>query len=587
MNGFGLRARIFLPVFGVACIASLGYVFSRPSVFQSSARLQIDAPQGQRLGADADASPGLVGAVQTLTSRGMLEGVVKRLASSSPAAAGTIGAAHALEESLSATPVAGTNVIELRAEGGERGLLPRILATWIDVYRQSNSEAHDQSSSQALTGTRAEIEQAQQSLAAKRRELDAFRKKYDIVSLEREENQSMSRLKGLNAAANDARNREVAAESRLNSIRENAAAGRSVRPPGDKVIIADLEKRALDLREKMKDLENDFTPQYLAIEPKYKALQANLKRAELQIEREQQASAQQALQTAEEELAGARQAVLRLQKDLAARKQEAQEFTSRFAEHTALVGELGGMELAYSSAKARLVLLEGERRVAGPKVTVLSQPSIPDRPLRPDYLRDALLGIACSGVLGVLAVWFLEFFRRSGLPQPAPVMQPPTIQIALAPGAEAFLPAIGATALRLPETVAQMPRELTGPEIHALWAAAAPDSRQVIASLLGGRAPPADVQGVALSSAAVEGLITCAACDAGLANPTEVTASTLRHTYLAYLVRQGARLADIGRVFGHVAAAELREYGRLSPAGPGLPLEQIDPVFPALRPLLG
>ena len=176
-------------------------------------------------------------------------------------------------------------------------------------------------------------------------------------------------------------------------------------------------------------------------------------------------------------------------------------------------------------------------------MTVLSQPSIPDRALRPDYTRDALLGVAGSGVLGLLAVWFFEFFKRSGVPQPAPVMQP-IIQIAIAPGAisEALTSAIGAHAPRLPETVARLPRELSGPEVDALLAAARPESRPVIAALLsGGRAPPSDDQGAPVSSADLEELVARAASDAGLENPAEVTADALRQTYLAYLARQGAR----------------------------------------------
>jgi site-specific recombinase XerD len=92
-----------------------------------------------------------------------------------------------------------------------------------------------------------------------------------------------------------------------------------------------------------------------------------------------------------------------------------------------------------------------------------------------------------------------------------------------------------------------------------------------------------DARGTALPVADLEGLIALAACDAGLANPEEVTSQVLRHTYLAYLVRQGAKLADIGGIIGHMAPAAFREYGRLSPSGPGLPLDQIDPIFPALN----
>jgi integrase len=195
-------------------------------------------------------------------------------------------------------------------------------------------------------------------------------------------------------------------------------------------------------------------------------------------------------------------------------------------------------------------------------------------------------------------------------------------------------PALGSPPpLQLAANVARLPRELSSQEVRALWDAGSPDARLVIAGLLGGLAIEelsglryedidfdggriqtpgpatrslvlreplrqllkerqaaqgggatlADTQGNALSTADLEGLIVCAACDAGLAYSTEVNADLLRHTYLAYLVRQGARLADIGGMMGRIAPALVREYGRLSPPGPGLPLDQIDPVFPALR----
>ena len=651
-----LRARIFLPVFAIACLASLAYVFSRPAVYLSSARLQIEAPPvggrlrletspgsgrqqngvrpSQRQNDTGDNMPGLLTEAQTLTSSALLDEVVQQLNRSNPGAAGEIGSAHALQGMLSAAPVSGTNVIELRGEGGNRELLPQILGAWIEVYRQSHINAHDQSSVAVLGEMHSAVEQLQQNLMAKRREIEQFRRKFDIVSMESEQNQAMAQLKGLNTALNDARSREVNAEARFNAMRDNVAAGRMAMQPQDKSNVAALEQRAIDLRDSMKDLENDYTPQYLEINPKYKTLRANLARLEQQIERERKASAQQALQSAEEELVSVQQTVLRLQQDLAARKRGGQDFTTRFAEHTALTNELRRLEESYDSSRERLAQLEIEKRGAGPKVTILSQPSVPERPLRPDYWRDALLGIAGSGVLGLFAVWFVEFFKRSGVPQPAPVTQP-IIQIAYTPSGmlDASIPVIGAPAPQLLGITARLPRELSGPEVHALWAAGSPDARLVIAALLGGlsieeigalryedidldagclhlagasarscalreplrhllserhaasggRLPLADTQGGSLSRADLEGLIACAACDAGLANPAEVSSEVLRHTYAAYLVRQGARLADLGGIIGYLAPAVLREYGRLSPPGPGLPLEQIDPVFPALR----
>lgn len=644
-------------MFAIACLASLAYVFSRPAVYLGSARLQIEAPpaggrlrletsQGngrqqngvrpsQRQHDTGDNMPGLLTEAQTLTSSVLLDQVVQQLKRSNPGAAGEIGSAHALQGMLSAVPVSGTNVIELRGEGGNRELLPQILGAWIEAYRQSHINAHDQSSVAVLGEMHSAVEQLQQNLMAKRQQIEGFRRKFDIVSLESEQNQAMAQLKGLNTALNDARSREVNAEARFNAMRDNVAAGRTVTRAEDKNNIANLEQRAIDLRDKMKDIENDYSPRYLEIDPKYKTLRANLARLEQQIERERQASTQQALQATEEELVSARQTVLRLQQDLAARKRGGQDFTTRFAEHTALVNELKRLEESYDAAKERLAQLEIEKRGVGPKVTILSQPSVPERPLHPDYWRDALLGVAGSGVLGLFAVWFVEFFKRSGVPQPLPSTQP-IFHIAYAPSGMlgAAMPVIDAPSPQLLGITARLPpRELSGPEVHALWAAGSPDARLVIAALLGGlsieeigalRCEDIDLdagslqlagasarscalreplrhllsercaagggqrvlagsQGETLSSADLEGLIACAACDAGLANAVEVNSEVLRHTYAAYLVRQGARLTDLGGIIGYLAPAVLREYGRLSPPGPGLSLEQIDPVFPALR----
>jgi len=66
-----------------------------------------------------------------------------------------------------------------------------------------------------------------------------------------------------------------------------------------------------------------------------------------------------------------------------------------------------------------------------------------------------------------------------------------------------------------------------------------------------------------------------------------VTLRTLRHTYLVYLLRQGIRFADIGRIVGRLPQEELAGYMRFAPSQPRRPLEQIDLVLPALRDMTG
>jgi polysaccharide biosynthesis transport protein len=51
------------------------------------------------------------------------------------------------------------------------------------------------------------------------------------------------------------------------------------------------------------------------------------------------------------------------------------------------------------------------------------------------------------------------------------------------------------------------------------------------------------------------------------------------------LLRQGIRFVDLGRIVGRLPQEELAGYMRFAQAQPRPPLEQIDPVLPALRGL--
>jgi uncharacterized protein involved in exopolysaccharide biosynthesis len=241
-------------------------------VYLSHARLQLETTSTQRQTDEARDSSHLLNAAQTLTSGAVLDDLMQRLSRSNTDPSDTITSVDVLRNMLSAVPIDGTNVIELHAQGSNRQLLPRILSAWIEAYRQTYRSAFDQSSKVALDETRSMVQQLRQNLLDKRRDMEGFRKKYDIVSLEREENQAMAQLKGLNTALNDARAKEVNAQARLNATRDNIAAGKTVDRPRDQTIVASLEKRAQEMREKMRDFEHDYTAKYLEIDPKYRAL---------------------------------------------------------------------------------------------------------------------------------------------------------------------------------------------------------------------------------------------------------------------------------------------------------------------------
>jgi len=65
----------------------------------------------------------------------------------------------------------------------------------------------------------------------------------------------------------------------------------------------------------------------------------------------------------------------------------------------------------------------------------------------------------------------------------------------------------------------------------------------------------------------------------------EITPHALRHTYLAFLVRQGIRFADLARLVGQLPAPLLAAYSAMAPAGARVSRESVNCVFPGLDEL--
>jgi hypothetical protein len=279
--------------------------------------------------------------------------------------------------------------------------------------------------------------------------------------------------------------------------------------------------------------------------------------------------------------------------------------------------------------QAKLAQAESRPKEPYPPLQVVERAYPPVDPVWPHYWRDSGIAAAASLLIALVFIWLYDFLTRS---EEAPAQ-------AAAPNFQFFSvqgPAQGAQPQRLAEEDSPVllphqdaplalespfPRELTEHEIHILleaadgvtrcwiglllsglsveetaglreerWDLAAnrivlqggrpralPLAPQLKASLAQAHALPADAD-----AEEVEARVSCAAFDSGLPQPDSIDAAALRHTYIAYLVRLGMRLSELDRVVGRVPAKQLASYGRLSPQGPGLPVERVRLVHPAL-----
>jgi succinoglycan biosynthesis transport protein ExoP len=112
--------------------------------------------------------------------------------------------------------------------------------------------------------------------------------------------------------------------------------------------------------------------------------------------------------------------------------------------------------------------------------------------------------------------------------------------------------------------------------LHGLLAARREDPGGAVAVLH-------NADGAHVAIAAVEQLVMYAAYDAGLDRPQQVTPAALRYTYLAYLIRQGIRAADIAHAAGPVRQKELIACMQIHSPRERRPLELIDRILPGLR----
>jgi uncharacterized protein involved in exopolysaccharide biosynthesis len=632
-----LRLVVFLAVFVAVAGGGVLYDYSRPATYRATSRLSVEPPAvTDDVAAKAQFA---VSEAQALRRSELLQLVASRLKESfGPAAIPP----EELERRLSVDTIPQTSVIELRAEGADRNQLVAALVAWVDVYTGSRKDADRQDGTEAADEARHALMVAQKAVDDKRREMDSFRQRHGIVSVERDENPGAARLKGLHNSLNDASTREVNAEAKLKAVNESIGQGKGVTRASDKAAISNLELRAVDLRDRLKDLEQDFTAQYLAMDPKYKALRANLARLEQQIEQERDRSQKAALHEAQEEYSGAQRAVQRIREQAEALKQESQSFSTRFVELRRMGVELEQLQEARKSAADRLAKLETARKPAAVKIRVLSAPIAGDEPISPNYARDAMIALGAGVLLALGAVWLMDFLRRdptradrgSGHPviqiaypvlQPQQVPAPPVLQGQQAMG---LLPGAAASAV---------PREFSPADIVALWTNANREQRLIVAALfaglspeelvalrwsnvridegaldiLGGSArrlliveplrqelsaladahparPPdasllADGTGNPLDVGTVDGQLRFLAHDAGVSHPEEATGQSLRFTYCAFLARQGIRMTDLVATVGRVAEATGSALMRLAPPGQPLPANRIERYYPAFR----
>ena len=548
-----------------------------------------------------------------------------------------------VQSRLTAVPLPESNLIDVSAIGGQPRLLAALVNALVAAYAAEVVDSYGDSTAMETAALRKDLEELNLRIAQKRNALEDFRETADIVSGDRSENQILARVKGLSASLNVANQKVAEAEGRVRSLRESLAAGKVVVRARDNPSLASLESRASEIRASLREQERSYTPQFMDMDQNTRAARSRLAELEAQIAEQRASSGRVSLAEAEDELATARESQRKLQAQIAEDRAAVHAFSRKFSTFESMQAELAQIEASRSNLSERLLRTETSEASRRPSVVVVESASVPVNVWRPDYGRDAGISVAVAFAVGLIAMALVEVFNRPPRPSMAPMILPQswiamgnTFQPSLAgsPALDSLVGSVASSAGRLPG-VPEPARELSQTEVarllqmlrpgDAAWVslllcgATLDEIRGLVATdldaasatiqlqgpcvraldvppavfdLLAATAKDANGQGVAViempeSDEELKRRLICAAHDAGLEDPAGLTPQSLRHTCIAWMVRQGLRFGDLERVVGALPADVLAAYAGLSPSGVRRSIGEVATLMPALDSLGG
>lgn len=399
------RSKIFVIALVVSLAMGFGYLLILDPVYRSVASLLISAPVAiDQRSEDADVQQVAVQR-EILLSQAVLERTAQHLAEAQRA---PVLSTASIRERLRVEPVAETNLVELSAEGTDKAFLPILVNHWVEVYQQIRAEDVRRNLEQTSAAIARELEQLATRVTKARDQLGSYREERNIVSAEREENEALSRLRGLNRSLSGAMEDEIKARSQLEEAQEASSKGTQMIPPSQVRYVQDLENRLTAQQAKLAVLERKYTRDYINLTPDFKRIPEEITALEEELRSIRSSSASRAVSEAQEEYDRARRVVSNLRTEFAERKAEAREVTAVFAEHEALVTDLEELERLYRDTLTRQAQLETREFDRHAQVSLIAKASEAQL-VWPNYTLLLLYIVAGALLVALFCVWLLDW----------------------------------------------------------------------------------------------------------------------------------------------------------------------------------
>jgi uncharacterized protein involved in exopolysaccharide biosynthesis len=612
----------------VAVLANI-FIWSQPAVFKSQALIHFSNSPQSNLQTNDVAQQQIALNQQRLTSNSTLQAVSEGLRQKQISLN-----IEQLSEIMLAEASSAGSLITLQTIGHDPQLLKPILDTWLSYYLALINSENVSNNSAEIQQYSQQIATIKQKIALQQAQLDDFSQSHNIISLDRDENRILNKIKGLGASLDTAEAQEAEALALLESIQASIKNGQLIERVEDKAGIDANRINLQKLESELSALSDKYTQEYLQRDPVVVAKQEEAEVLADTIVQQVAESQKLYLQDSQRSVTAAKGKSSNLRKQLEELQQQALNFNQKMEQYRRLDEALKELQQQAQTLKNQRV----EQEVSKPfeaKIEVLEKPFTPEFPFAPDYWQDTLISLAFALLVAVFVLLLFSFIVRQK------VVPGTTSNFVVMPGQQYIdpqgnpmvvqPPVLGQApqALQLNEanTPSQSLRLLSTEDCQYLYNVANKQGKMVIGLLLSGvgieeladiseddfsgtdhclnvRGSYArkiklntDLQAIAggifalsetssllwsapLSREDFTQLIINAAHDAELAFPEQLSVDVLRHTYLTFLVNQGARLNDLELIAGYIVPTELALYRGVNRHAKAIEIEELNSVFP-------
>lgn len=622
--------RVLLLTFFIVLLPALIWIWSQPAIYQSQAIIHFTYPQ--QIGRELSTVPEeqITLNEQRLTSYRVLQTLSAELAQEQQLMLNP----EQLDLILSTEAQTASRIINLMATSEQVEILEPVLSTWLALYLGLLKEETVVNNSEDIALTEDKVGALEQKIIEQREVLQAYSDEHNIISVERDENRTLSKIKGMNRSLEEADNNQASALAALETIETATNEGKVVTNPRDKARIDRMTAEIGNLQAELKSLASRYTEKYMERDPVIKGKVSNLATLEERLESLVQSSQVDYLQELKRTLETATNNQKLLASQLDELSKQAKEFNLKLSEYKRLDNSVRQLEAQAQALKDQVIEKEVEKPYEA-RINVLEQPFVPSFPIGPAYWLQSAIAAAAAILVSLMALLVYSFIMRQK--QSASMTNytvvPPAAMLGqqqdpmLAHQQQAKL-GHQQTPLGLShQTDAASLRLLSETECKTLYQVANDQGKLVISLILSG-VSQLELEQLEMSSLNLADrqlilaglhertialtekqcqlvntlgqssqnagkvwpseftgedfnqIIINSAHDAGVAFPEQLTLKVLRHTYLTYLVTQGARLNDLEKIAGSINPAELGQYRAVNRQGNPLDIDQINTVYP-------